>query len=97
VTAAPKVKVLEWIQQHANPRFLKKNRLVSGTRSTAEIAAGLRNAELTRIYRELLDTNAFATLQEKAAAAARAKKHAAKKKSKEQEMLKRAKDKAAAR
>ncbi len=91
VTAAPKVKVLEWIQQHANPRFLKKNRLVSGTRSTAEIAAGLRNAELTRIYRELLDTNAFATLQEKAAAAARAKKHAAKKKSKEQEMLKRAK------
>ena len=78
-------------------RFLKQNRLVSGTRSTSEIAAGLRNAELTRIYRELLDTKAFATAAEKKHAAARAKKRAAKKKSQEEEMLKRAKEKAAAR
>lgn len=77
--------------------FLKKNRLVSGTKSTVEIAAGLRNAELTRVYRELLDEEAFATAAEKRQAAARAKQRAAKKKSKEQEMLKRAKDKAAAR
>jgi hypothetical protein len=48
VTAAPKVKVLSWMMAHASPLFLKRKRLASGTKTPAEIAAGLRNAEVRK-------------------------------------------------
>lgn len=94
VTAAPKVKVLRWMQERASPTWLKKNRLVSGTRTPEEIAASLRNADITAAYRDLLESGAFATAAEKRKASQKAAVRAGKKKEEEAAMLKRAKEKA---